>query len=200
MEVEAPRDIARDFKTYGEENDELDGVNVGGDDDELSLLGLDKGDDVVEAVLDEEGLLGVLGGGVLGLVLGLSLETSLLLLLGLRLVLVHESEELSGGVLVKNVGELSDGRGDLKTLVEDDALALETNVLGPLDEAGHVGLGADVTTWRSEERWSEALTDAEGARTLLEERVLGGLLGDLGAVRRRGGLLGLGGSGLGLCN
>lgn len=42
------------------------------------------------------------------------------------------------------------------------------------------------------------LTDAEGARTLLEERVLGGLLGDLGAVRRRGGLLGLGGSGLGL--
>ena len=132
--------------TYGEENDELDGVNVRGDDDKLSLLGLDKGDDVVEAVLDEEGLLGVLGGGVLGLVLGLGLETGLLLLLGLRLVLVEESEELSSSVLVENVGELSDGRGDLETLVEDDALALEANVLGPLDEAGHVGLGADVTT------------------------------------------------------
>lgn len=134
------------FDTHGKENDELDGVNVGGDDDELGLLGLDKGDDVVEAVLDEEGLLGVLGGGVLGLVLGLGLETSLLLLLGLRLVLVEEREELSGSVLVEDVGELSDGRGDLETLVEDDALALEENVLGPLDEAGHVGRGANVTT------------------------------------------------------
>lgn len=158
--VEAPR--GGGIKTHGEENDELDGVNVGGDDDELGLLGLDKGDDVVETVLDEEGLLGVLGGGVLGLVLGLGLETSLLLLLGLGLVLVHEGEQLGGGVLVKDVGELSDGRGDLETLVEDDALALEANVLGPLDETGHVHLGADVTTWKGQTSGFLPRSRAEG--------------------------------------
>lgn len=41
----------------GEEDDELDGVNVVRDDDEGSLLGLDEGNAVVEAVLGEEGLL-----------------------------------------------------------------------------------------------------------------------------------------------
>ena len=44
----------------GEEDNELDGVNVVGDDDKGSLLGLNKGNAVVETVLDEEGLLGVL--------------------------------------------------------------------------------------------------------------------------------------------
>ena len=44
----------------GKENDELDGVDVVRDDDERGFLGFDEGDDVVEAVLDEEGFLGVL--------------------------------------------------------------------------------------------------------------------------------------------
>ena len=44
----------------GEEDDELDGVHVVRDDDEGGFLGLDEGDDVVEAVFDEEGFLGVL--------------------------------------------------------------------------------------------------------------------------------------------
>ena len=44
----------------GKEDDKLDGVNVVGDDDERRLLGLDKGDRVVETVLDEEGFLRVL--------------------------------------------------------------------------------------------------------------------------------------------
>ena len=44
----------------GEEDDELDGVDVVRDDDECGFLGFDEGDDVVEAVLDEEGFLGVL--------------------------------------------------------------------------------------------------------------------------------------------
>ena len=72
----------------GEEDDELDGVDIVGDDDERRLLGLNEGNAVVETVLDEEGLLGVLGLGLLLLSsrLGLSLETSLLLLLGLRAV------------------------------------------------------------------------------------------------------------------
>ena len=37
----------------GQEDDELDGVNVGGDDDKAGLLGLNQGDAVVETVLDE---------------------------------------------------------------------------------------------------------------------------------------------------
>ena len=44
----------------GEEDDELDGVDVMGNDDESGLLGLDEGDAVVETVLYEEGLLRVL--------------------------------------------------------------------------------------------------------------------------------------------
>ena len=44
----------------GEENDELDGVDVVCDDDERGFFGFDEGDDVVEAEFDEEGLLGAL--------------------------------------------------------------------------------------------------------------------------------------------
>jgi len=36
----------------GQEDDELDRVNIMSDDDENSLLSLDEGDDVVKAVLD----------------------------------------------------------------------------------------------------------------------------------------------------
>ena len=44
----------------GKEDDELDGVDIVGDDDERRLLGLDERNTVVETVFDEEGLLGVL--------------------------------------------------------------------------------------------------------------------------------------------
>lgn len=101
----------------GEEDNELNGVNVVGNDNELSLLGLDEGNNVVETVLGEDGLLGVGSGGLVTLLLsllGLSKETSLLLLGGFRLVLVEELEELSGGVLVEGVGELGDSRRDLE--------------------------------------------------------------------------------------
>ena len=44
----------------GEEDDKLDGVDIVSDDDERRLLGLNEGNAVVQAVLDEQGLLGVL--------------------------------------------------------------------------------------------------------------------------------------------
>lgn len=44
----------------GQEDDELNGVDIMGDDDERSLLGLDESDDVVKTVLGEQGLLGLL--------------------------------------------------------------------------------------------------------------------------------------------
>ena len=74
-------------------------------------------------------------------------ETGLLLLLRLRTVLVQEREQLGSSVLVEGVGELSNGRGDLETLVEDNLLALKANIFGPLDEASQVGLGLDILTY-----------------------------------------------------
>ena len=173
----------------GEEDNKLDGVNVGGDDDKGSLLGLDQGNTVVETVLDEEGLLAVsLGVGLLavGDVLGSGIETTLLLLLGLGAVLVEELEEVGGGVLVKGVGELGDRGGNLQALVKDDLLALEANVLWPLDEARKVARGLDV------------LADTEVTGALLEERVLGGLGSLALGVGGGGGLLNGSGLGLGL--
>jgi len=144
-----------------QEDDELDGVDIVGDQDQGGLLVLDQADNVVQTVLDGVGLLGdillllaLLDGG------GLLQQTLLLLDLGLRAVLVEELESLGGGVLVEDVLELGDRRGDLQPHVEDLLLALQTDILGPLHHAREVALGLDVGA------------DTEVARTLLDERVL----------------------------
>ena len=145
----------------GEEDDELNGVDIVGDEDESGLLGLNEGDNVVETVLDNVGLLADVllllalgdGGGLLG-------KTLLLVGLGLRAVLVKELEGLGGGVAVKNVLELGDRRRDLQAHVQDLALALQTDVGGPFDEAGQVATGLDV------------LANTEVLRAALNERVL----------------------------
>lgn len=146
----------------GEEDDELDGVDIVGDEDERRLLVLNEADNVVETVLDDVGLLAdvllllaLLDGG------GLLEKTLLLLGLGLGTVLVEELEGLGSSVLVEDVLELGDRRGDLEAEVEDLLLALETDVLGPLHHARQVAAGLDV------------LADAVVARPLLDERVLG---------------------------
>ena len=66
------------------------------------------------------------------------IETRLLLLLRFWTVLVHELEQSRRSVLVKRVGELSDRRWHLQTLLENDTLALQTDVLRPLDKARQV--------------------------------------------------------------
>lgn len=154
-----------------EEDDELNGVDIVGDEDESGLLVLDQADDVVEAVLDDVGLLAdvllllaLLDGG------GLLEETLLLLDLGLGAVLVEQLEGLSGGVLVQDLLELGDRRRDLQAHVKDLLLALEADILGPLHHARQVAVGLDV------------LTDTEVARALLDERVLR----DVSAVSKKG--------------
>lgn len=145
----------------GQENHQLNGVNIVGDEDQGSLLVLNQADDVVQTVLDGVGLLGnillllaLLDGGSL-------LEQTLLLLgLGLRAVLVQKLECLGSGVLVEDVLELRDRRRHLEAHVEDLLLALEADILRPLHHAGDIALGLDV------------LTDTEVAGTLLDERVL----------------------------
>jgi len=145
----------------GKEDNQLNGVNVVGDEDKRSLLVLNETNNVVETVLDIVGLLAdvllllALGDGG-----GLTLETLLLLGLGLRAVLVEELEGLGSGVAVQCVLELGDRRGNLETEVQDLLLTLQTDVLGPLDEAGQVALRLNV------------LADTEIAGALLDERVL----------------------------
>ena len=145
----------------GQEDDELDRVNIVRDQDQRSLLCLDESDDVIETVLDGVRLLAhillLLSLGDSG---GLLVQTLLLLRLRLRSVLVEELEHLRSGVTVEGVGELGDGRRDFETHIEDLALALETDVLGPLHHAREVATGLDV------------LADAEVAAALLDERVL----------------------------
>lgn len=73
-----------------EVDDELNWVNIIGDEDKGGLLVLDEADDVVQAVLDGVWLLGrILSLLALGDGGGLLLETLLLLRLGLRSVLVE---------------------------------------------------------------------------------------------------------------
>eukprot|EP00960_Hanusia_phi_P075655 768452-Hanusia_phi.AAC.10 len=80
-------------------------------------------------------------------------------------------------VLIYSAGKLVDCRRDLETLVQHPALALETNVLRPLYEAGKVLLGLDI------------VANAEVLRSLLEEGVLL-LLGRLLGRSRRSRTLG----------
>ena len=103
----------------------------------------------VQSRLDEERLLGLVGLLSISDLDSSRGESDLLLLLGLSLVRVEESEELGSGVLVEDLGELSDCRGNLETLVEDDLLSLKSNVLGPLDESGEVGGRLDRLSWES---------------------------------------------------
>lgn len=145
----------------GKEDDQLNGVDIIGDQNQGSLLVLNQADDVVETVLDGVRLLGdillllaLLDGGSL-------LEQALLLLsLGLRAVLVEELEGLGSSVLVENVLELGDRRRHLEAHVEDLLLALEADILGPLHHARDIALGLDV------------LTNSEVTGALLDEGVL----------------------------
>ena len=144
------------------EDDELDGVNIVGDEDEGSLLVLDKSDDVVQAVLDSEWLLADI---LLLLSLtdgsGLLVQTLLLVGLGLGSVLVEQLESLGGAVAVEDVVELSDRGWDLEAHRQDLALALQANIFGPLHRAREVAPGLHI------------LSDAEVARPPLDQRVLG---------------------------
>ena len=164
----------------GQPDDDLNGVNIVSNDDEGSLLGLNQSGDVVDTVLDDERLLGLGLLTLLDLSGGSSGQTLLLLDAGLGAVLVDELEQLSGSVLVQDLGELVQSWGNLETLVQDLALTLEANIFGPLDIAGKILDGLDI------------LTNTEVLGGLLDQGVdrgLGGaLLGD--GVRSGSNLLG----------
>lgn len=125
--------------------DQLDWVDIGGDDYQLGLLLLDESGDVIESAFDHERLL-LVNGLFLGLGLSLLDESVLLLLLVLRLVLLEETGESLELVLSESVGELVDDSWDLESLEEDFLLSLEKDVLWPLDISGQVSLWLDVSS------------------------------------------------------
>lgn len=84
----------------GKEDDQLNGVDVVGNDDERRLLCFDEGDTMVQTVLDEKGLLVLDRLLFLSGSFGQSLKTLLLLDLALWAVLVEELEKLCSSVLV----------------------------------------------------------------------------------------------------
>ena len=50
-------------------------------------------------------------------------------------------------LLVHGIGELVNTRGNLQPLVEDTALSLETNILGPFHKSSQVPLRLNVTSY-----------------------------------------------------
>lgn len=81
----------------GQVDDDLNGVDVVGDDDELGLVLLNEGGHVVEAELKVNRLVTLLGSALVGsTALSLVLESECLLLVLLWLVLGEQFKELSG--------------------------------------------------------------------------------------------------------
>jgi len=142
-----------------EPHDELDGVNVVSDDDELGLLVLDEVDDVVETVFQDLWLSSlVLLFSTGDFLLSGSQKSLFLLFLAFSGVLGEESEEVAGLVGFQSVGELVDGWWDLQSLHEDSLLTLELDVSGPSDETGQVTTMLDViadseVAWSTLEQW-----------------------------------------------
>mmetsp|Transcript_33515 Transcript_33515/g.84130 ORF Transcript_33515/g.84130 Transcript_33515/m.84130 type:complete len:236 (-) Transcript_33515:19-726(-) len=171
----------------GEPHNNLDRVNIMGDEDELSLALLNKGSDVVQAKLGGErraGRLNLLTGSLL---LGGGAKTSLTLLGGLRAVLITELESTGSDGLVNSVVELVDGNRDLEALQEHTLLTLKLDVARPAHETCEIALRLDITA------------NVEGARSSLNDRqsllfvlLAGGLavgslsLGDIVGGRSRG--------------
>jgi len=153
--------------------DQFNGVDIVCNEDNLGLLFLDQGGDVLQSKLDlVSGAATVIGFLSSGLGGGSSLDTGLLGSGSLRSVLVQKGEASHGLVTGQSLGKLVDGWRDLQTLVEHSSLTLKTDILGPTDESRKItSLGSDSST------------DLEGTWAGWEQRV-GGLLGclDLGII------------------
>jgi len=138
-----------------QEADHFDGVDVVGDHNELGLLLLDELGHVVETKLNVNGL-GSLLGGLVGSGLG---EALFLLGAGLGAVFREQFKELTGLITCNCAVELGNCWRNLKALHKNTLLTLNTDVLGPSDEAGEVSLRLDVSS------------DSKVAWVLFEQRI-----------------------------
>jgi len=130
----------------GQEDDQLNWVNIVGDDNQLSFLLFDQGGDSVDSLSDN---VWALGGGIslsASTELSAGTQTHLLGLFAFGAVLVHQLEHLSRCLAVQGLTELVHWRGDLKTFHKNGLVALETDVLGPSYKAAQISLGLDILT------------------------------------------------------
>merc|ERR1719456_1392486 len=107
---------------------------------------------MIEAILDDDGLLGLC---ILAVLLRLRClqQTCLLLLPSLWLVFLQEAKQLTSLILVYCHVELIERWWDLQTLEKNALHALELDVLWPPCEARHITLGLDVAT-KAKISWS----------------------------------------------
>lgn len=149
---EAVRDVELPAEV-GQPDDQLNGVDVVGNDHQLGLLLLDELGDMVESELEMvwlgilDFLLCIRVEITLSSELGLCDESSLALLGVLRGVLLQQPEEDVGLVLIQGSGELSNCGWDLDPCKQDPLLSLEGDVLGPLDKSGEISCGLDAISY-----------------------------------------------------
>ena len=119
-------------------HDQLDGIDVLGDNNELRLLLLNQMSDVSKSVLEDRWGRVASGGFSSGNGFGSSFETLLLGSLRLWLVLLQEGEELSSLILVQSTIKLVDGRRNFQTLEKNFLLSLESHIARPPDESTEI--------------------------------------------------------------
>mmetsp|Transcript_36132 Transcript_36132/g.49573 ORF Transcript_36132/g.49573 Transcript_36132/m.49573 type:complete len:236 (+) Transcript_36132:205-912(+) len=139
----------RDFHSAAQSrqpDNKLDGFNVMSNQHESGLLLLNQSSDMVQTKLDHIG--GALIGNFLSLHLSFSnsLQALLLGLLVLRAVLVEESKNTEGSVLVQSVRELVESGRDQTTLQQHSALALDFNIFWPANESSEIATRSNGVT------------------------------------------------------
>jgi len=160
---DAVRDVHLSAQSW-QVNDNFDWVDIVGDNDELSLFSLDEVDDLVDTA--GEGGWSLAWGIWLSVSSGLGSGNESLFFLGLVFwgVLGGQFKQLSGGLLVKSLAELVDGRRDLQSGLENGSLSLKLDVFWPSDESGQVSF------------WLDISADSEVFSSFLEQWVGRGLL------------------------
>jgi len=123
----------------------LDGVDIVSDDDKLGRFLLDKSGDVIQAILQYDGLLALVCTSGL-LVLCHLQKTSLLGFPSLRHVLLAQLQNMCGLVLVDGGIELIDGWGHLDAHEHDLLGTLQSHILWPPHESSEITLGLNVSS------------------------------------------------------
>lgn len=123
--------------------DELNWVNIGGNDDQFGLLLLYESGNVVESAFEEMWLL-FLYLFFVDFVFSLFLESFSFFLFVLWLVFLQKREKSLLLIRAHCVGELVDDSWDLESVEEDFSLSLEQDVFWPLDVSCQVSFLLDV--------------------------------------------------------
>jgi len=130
----------------GQKQNELNGVNIISDNDQLGLFLLNQGGNGINTMVYHGLPLGRLVVLTLGAGLSASFQALLALLLGLGTVIVQKSEQLQSGLPVQSRLELVDWGRDLQTGLKNGLLPLEPNVFGPSHESAQIPLRLNTLT------------------------------------------------------